>query len=138
MVKVIIGHKGKAWRFEAGNEIVLGRVVGDKISGKEIKLELDGYELEITVGSDDAGFPLSKNVEGLGLRKLLLTTGFGMRERNNGLRKRKTVRGKVISDKISQVNMKVVNEGNKKLEEIFPEQNAKKEKAEKTEQAPAQ
>ncbi len=138
MVKVIIGHKGKAWRFEVGNEIVVGRVIGDKITGKEIKSELDGYEFEITGGSDDAGFPLSRSVEGLGLRKALLTYGFGMREKNNGLRKRKTVRGKVISDKIAQVNMKVANEGNKKLEEIFPEQNAKKEKAEKTEQAPAQ
>ena len=135
MVKVIIGHKGKAWRFEVGNEIVLGRVVGDKITGKDIKPELDGYDFEITGGSDDAGFPLSKNVEGLGLRRVLLTKGFGMRERNRGLRKRKTVRGKVISDKISQINMKVVNEGNKKLEEIFADQNKVEVKEEKADKA---
>jgi len=40
-----------------------------------------------------------------------------------GLRLRKTVRGKVLSDAISQINLKVLKEGSKKLSEIFPEQN---------------
>jgi len=127
MVKIIIGHKGKAWRFEVGNETVAGRVIGDKVSGGEVKAELEGYEFEITGGSDDSGFPFSKDIEGLGLRKVLLTTGFGMRERTRGLRRRKTVRGKVITEKIAQINMKVIKTGSKKLEEIFADQNKPKE-----------
>jgi len=39
------------------------------------------------------------------------------------LRLRKTVRGKIISNAISQINLKVVKQGSKKLSEIFPEQN---------------
>jgi hypothetical protein len=46
-----------------------------------------------------------------------------------GLRMRKTVRGKVISPAIVQINLKIVKEGNKKLSEIFPDQNQPKEKA---------
>ena len=36
-----------------------------------------------------------------------------------GLRKRKTVRGKVISESISQINVKIIKAGQKPLEEIF-------------------
>ncbi len=39
---------------------------------------------------------------------------------------RKTVRGKVISPDIVQINLKIVKEGGKKLSEIFPEQNQPK------------
>ena len=40
-----------------------------------------------------------------------------------GLRLRKTVRGKVISPLIVQINLKLIKEGSKKLSEIFPDQN---------------
>jgi hypothetical protein len=43
---------------------------------------------------------------------------------------RKTVRGKVISPVIVQINLKILKEGHKKLSEIFPEQNQPKEKKE--------
>ena len=52
-----------------------------------------------------------------------------------GLRLRKTVRGKVISDAISQINLKILKDGTKKLSEIFPEQNkivSKEKPAEET------
>ena len=42
---------------------------------------------------------------------------------------RKTVRGRVISPAIVQVNLKILKEGKKKLTEIFPDQNQKKEEA---------
>ena len=41
---------------------------------------------------------------------------------SKGLRLRKTVRAKIISQDIVQINMKVLKEGNKKLLEIFPDQ----------------
>ena len=44
-----------------------------------------------------------------------------------GLRLRKTVRGKVISQEIVQINLKILKEGKKKLVEVFPEQNKTKE-----------
>jgi ribosomal protein S6E (S10) len=45
-----------------------------------------------------------------------------------GLRLRKTVRGKVISPEISQINLKITKPGSKNLSEIFPEQNKLKQK----------
>ncbi len=40
-----------------------------------------------------------------------------------GLRLRKTVRGKVISPEIVQINLKILKQGAKKLSDIFSEQN---------------
>jgi hypothetical protein len=59
----------------------------------------------------------------------------GKKKRSNptpgGLRLRKTVRGKIISPAIIQINLKLIKEGSKKLSELYPEQN--KAEAPKTE-----
>ncbi len=128
--KIIIGDKGKAWRMEKDAEFLVGLSVGEKFDGKELGNELEGYELEITGGSDISGFPLYKEVEGIGLKRVLLKRGWGMRDNRKGVRLRKTVRGKTISNKAVQINMKVIKEGKKKLSEIFPEQNRAVEKVE--------
>jgi small subunit ribosomal protein S6e len=121
-IKLNISDKGKAWKIEVPEEALSGKSVGDKFDGKDIKPELEGYELEITGGSDIAGFPLSKDVEGLGLRGVILKKGWGMRDSTEGLRVKKTVRGKVISGTTSQINIKVLKAGKKTLAEVFPEQ----------------
>ncbi len=127
----ISDSKGKSWKVEIESESLVGKAVGDKIDGKDVSSDLDGYQLEITGGSDQAGFPLAKNVEGLGLKKLLLTKGWGMHtNKPKGLRLRKTVRGKVISPAVVQINLKVLEAGSKKLEAVFPEQNKGKPKEE--------
>jgi small subunit ribosomal protein S6e len=135
VLKLNISDKGKAWKleFEHG-EALSGKNVGDKINGKELKHELEGYELEITGGSDIAGFPLSKDVEGIGLKGVLLTKGWGMHDTRKGVRLRKTVRGKTISETSVQINMRIIKHGHKKLEEIFPEQVKKEVKEEKKEE----
>lgn len=125
---VIADEKGKAWKLELEATSLIGKPIGDTINGKEIKSELDGYELLITGGSDSAGFPLSKDIEGIGLKKVLLKKGFGMKDNYPGIRRRKTLRGKQISETTSQINLKILKEGGKKLEEIFAEQNKPKEK----------
>ena len=135
MFKINIGHKGKTWKLETEVDALNGKSVGDKFSGKDLAENFNGYEFEIKGGSDMAGFPLSKDVEGLGLRRLLLKKGFAMRDSRAGVRLRKTVRGKVISNTTSQINLKVVKEGSRKLEEIFLEQNKAKEEAPKKEKA---
>jgi len=137
--KIIIGDKDKAWRIETEAESLVGKSVGEKVDGKEIKAEIEGYELEITGGSDMAGFPVSKDVEGLGLKRVLLTRGWGMKDTREGVRLRKTLRGKVISNAVVQINLKVLKHGKKPLAEVFPDQNKPKEvKAEaKAEAAPA-
>lgn len=128
--KLNISDKGKAWKLELQDESLVGKAIGDKISGKEIKHDFEGYEFEITGGSDNAGFPLSKDAEGIGLKRMLLKKGWGMHDNREGVRLRKTVRGKQIAGTTSQINLKVLKHGHKKLEEIFPEQNKKEEKKE--------
>ena len=69
------------------------------------------------------------------LTAVLLTKCWGMHKRPKGnkkyrntpkgLRLRKTVRGKIITDKTMQVNIKTLKSGHKSLAEIFPEQNKK-------------
>ncbi len=128
--KFVIGHGGKAWKVEKDADFLIGKTIGDKIEGKELGNDLDEYEFEITGGSDIAGFPLSKDVEGIGLKRVLLTRGWGMRDNRKGVRLRKTVRGKVISDRTVQINMKILKEGKRKLEEVFNEQNVKRKQEE--------
>jgi len=126
--KLNINQGEKAWKFELEGESLIGKKIGDKVDGKEIDARFEDYEFEITGGSDNAGFPLCKSVEGLALKRVLLKKGWGMKDNKKGIRRRKTVRGNQISSTTSQINMKVIKEGTKKLQELFPEQNqAKKE-----------
>lgn len=112
--------------------------LGDKVEGKDLLADLEGYEFEIVGASDKAGFPAKRDIEGPALRKVLLKKGWGMwTSRPKGLRRKKTVRGNVLGGDIVQINMKAVKEGPKKLEEIFSDQNKPKEKAPAVENAPA-
>lgn len=138
--KVNIGtEKGKTYKLEVEAEELVGKSLGDKIIGRIISPDLEGYEFEITGASDGSGFTALKNVEGFTTKRVLLKYGPGMhkrpkregkKKRSNpvpgGLRLRKTVHGKTISDKIVQVNLKLVKEGNKKLAEIFSEKTEEK------------
>jgi len=126
-IKLNISESGKAWRLEVSEEVISGKNIGDKFDGKDIKPELEGYELEITGGSDSSGFPLSKDVEGIGLKGVLLKKGWGMKDSRAGVRLRKTVRGKTIAGTTAQVNIKVLKAGKKPLAEIFSEQDKKEE-----------
>lgn len=135
--KLNISEKGKSWKLELADESLVGKNVGDTVQGKEIKPELEGYELTITGGSDIAGFPLSKDVEGIGLKSVLLTKGWGMRDNVEGMRRRKTVRGKSIAASTSQINISVIKGGTKPLAELFPEQNQPKVATPKAVPAPA-
>ena len=142
MFKINISEKnGKTYHLESESEELMGKELHEKIHGKDISSILEGYEFEITGASDIAGFTALESVEGTGLKKVLLGYGKGMHKRPRregkkkvsnfkpkGLRMRKTVRGKVISPSIIQINLKILKEGHKKLSELFSEQNQPKEK----------
>jgi len=133
MFKINISEKsGKTYHFELESEELIGKKLHDKLEGKDLLPGLEGYELEITGTSDKAGFTSMKDVEGIGLKKVLLTYGKAMKRRPKregkkkrsnhkpkGLRLRKTVRGNTISADIVQINLKVLKQGNKNLSEIF-------------------
>lgn len=121
--KLNISDKDKAWKMEKEADFLVGLSVGDKFEGKELGHDFEGYEFEITGGSDISGFPLSIEVEGIGLKRVLLKKGWGMKDDRKGVRLRKTLRGKTISEKAVQINIKTLKHGHKKLGDIFPDQN---------------
>ncbi len=119
---------GKSYQKEISKEEranFIGRKVGSEIDGGVIGLV--GYKLVITGGTDKDGFPIYKELELNGRKRLLLSYGPCFRPKRKDLRKRRLVRGNVIDVDIAQINCKVIKYGEKPLEEIFP----KKEKEEK-------
>jgi small subunit ribosomal protein S6e len=140
--KINISDKdGKTYKLELESEELIGKEIGEKLPGKDLLPALDGYEFQIAGASDKAGFPAFENVEGVGLKRVLLTFGRGMKKRPkhegkrkwtknrpSGLRLRKTQRGKIISTDIIQINLKIEKHGHTALKEIFPDQNQPKEK----------
>jgi small subunit ribosomal protein S6e len=120
--------------IDQGASGLMGKKIGDKFSGNH--LGLAGYELEVTGGSDKEGFPMRRDVEGPGRKKILLSHGPGFHPKSKGRRKRKSIRGNAISPAISQINLKVVTYGAKSVEEGL---GVKKEhKEEKAHEKPAE
>ena len=139
--KINIGTKsGKTYKLETEAKGVEGKELHQKILGKDLDLaselkSLEDYEFEITGASDRSGFTALESVPGTGLKGVLLSYEKGMKKRSRregkkkrssytpkGLRLRKTVRGKVISSEIVQINLKIIKEGKKPLNEIFVSQ----------------
>lgn len=85
---------------------LIGKKIGDVVDGSVVGLP--GFKVQITGGSDKDGFPMRPNVHGGVRRSVVLSGGVGFNPQNEGARRRKRVRGNVITDEIVQVNMKVV------------------------------
>jgi len=99
---------------------LIGKQVGDVINGTVVELPPD-YELQITGGSDKDGVPIRPDIPGTVRKKILLSGGVGYRPKEKGIRRKKMVRGRVISKDIVQINMKVVKHGKIPLAEYFKE-----------------
>ncbi|WEL16868.1 MULTISPECIES: 30S ribosomal protein S6e [unclassified Halorhabdus] len=95
----------------------VGRELGDEVEGSAIGL--DGFTLEVTGGSDDAGRPLREDVLGPNLKSILLEGGTGFNPERDGERKRVTVRGREISDAVRQVNATIVEHGDGDVSELL-------------------
>lgn len=100
-------QEGQAWQVEKEATPLIGTKVGEEFNGSLIGLE--GYTLKVTGGSDREGFPMRRGVEGTGRRKVMMRGGSGYKPKENGIRRRKSVRGDTISEEIVQVNTKVVD-----------------------------
>src|SRR3989338_7984977 len=125
---------GKTFQKEVKDSMAapfLGLNIGETIKGESI--ELSGYELQITGGSDYCGFPMRRGILGQ-RKKITILGGVGFRGAGKGIKRRKTVCGHKIHDRISQINLKVAKPGEKKLAEIFGQEN-KEEKAGAKEEA---
>ncbi len=122
LMKLVISDPktGKAYQKELSEEeaqMFYGKKIGDKIDLSPIGLK--GYVVEIRGGTDKDGFPMRPDVHGVGRKRVLISSGPGVRKLKKGERRRKTVRGNTVAEDIAQLNVKVVEYGERPLEEIL-------------------
>jgi small subunit ribosomal protein S6e len=108
---------------EARATPLIGRKIGEVIDGAIVNLP--GYKAQIRGGSDKDGFPMRPSVHGGVRRRVVLSGGVGFNPQSEGVRRRKTVRGNVITDEIVQINLKITEK---------PKESAKETKKEKVKQ----
>jgi small subunit ribosomal protein S6e len=94
---------------------LIGRKIGEVIDGAIV--DLPAHKLKIAGGSDKDGVPMRPSVHGGVRRNVILSGGVGFNPHNKGERKRKAVRGNVITDEIVQVNTKIVEKPKKPKED---------------------
>jgi small subunit ribosomal protein S6e len=100
----------------------IGRRLGETLDGSAV--DLPAHTVQILGGSDKDGVPMIGNVHGGVRRRVVLSNGTGFKGTKKGERRRKTVRGNIITDEIAQINMKIVERPTKPAE-AKPEQTAK-------------
>ncbi len=91
---------------EARATPLIGRKIGEVIDGSVI--DTAGQKAQITGGSDKDGFPMRPSVHGGVRRRVILGEGVGFKPSDEGMRRRKTIRGNVITDEIVQINMRLI------------------------------
>ena len=119
---------GKSYQKVVDVSRLTGKKIGESVQGKSVGFS--DYEFMITGGSDEAGFPMRKDLEGNLKKRIMIGKSVGLREaKDKGFKKRKSVRGNTVSEKTAQINMKITKYGSKTPEEVF----GKKEEGEKKE-----
>jgi len=90
----------------------VGRKIGETVDGTV--LGLSGHKIIITGGSDKSGFPMRPDVHGGIKKKILLGRGVGFKPSQKSIRRRKTIRGNIITDDIAQINVRIAEKPAKK------------------------
>ncbi|WP_255170603.1 30S ribosomal protein S6e [Natrononativus amylolyticus] len=122
---IVVGdpESGASHQFEAEDQDAnrfIGKSIGDIVDGSAVGL--DGYTLEITGGSDDAGRPLNGTVAGANLKEVLMKgRQTGYKPRRDGERRRITVRGREVSDAVAQINTSVAEYGETSIDDLLGE-----------------
>jgi len=120
--KVVINDvkNGKSYQVPvAGHHAnsLVGKKIGDEVDG--IFISLPGYKLQITGGTDKDGFAMRHDLPGISRRRLLLSEGLGFKPKENGMRKKKSVKGNTVNLDIVQINMKVVKYSSKPIDKLI-------------------
>ncbi len=82
--------------------VLVGMHIGEEFDSSVLGIE--GGRVKITGGSDRAGFPMRRDIMGGVKSYVLLTEGIGFRSGEKGEKRRKLVRGSIITEEIYQVN----------------------------------
>lgn len=84
----------------------IGKRIGDTVDASVVGI--GGKLLLITGGTDNSGFPMVSTLPGTGKKAVLLSGPPGFHPRNKGERRRKYIRGNIISEEIVQINTKLI------------------------------
>lgn len=88
-----------------------------EVGGESLGEEFNGYVFKISGGNDKQGFCMTQGVLTTGRVRLLMRDGMpGYRQRKRGERKRKSVRGCIVSSDLSVLNLVVIKKGDKDIE----------------------
>jgi small subunit ribosomal protein S6e len=91
---------------EARASPFISKKLGETLDGAVV--DLPAHKIQLMGGSDKDGVPMRSNVHGGVRRAIVLTGGAGFKAKEKGQRKRKVVRGDIITDEIVQINVKIV------------------------------
>lgn len=97
---------------------LIGKNIGETVEGSP--LGFPNYTFRLTGGTDSDGFPMRPDLPGGRKWKILVKRGgVGFRPKQKDLRKKRTFRGRMISEDIYQVNLKVMGKGETPLVELI-------------------
>ncbi len=127
--KVVINDvkNGKSYQAQVSGHhanSLIGKKIGDEVDG--IFVQLPGYKLVLTGGTDKTGFPMRKDLTGMIRRRILLSNSKGFKSKEKGLRRKKSIRGNTVNQDIVQINMKVTKYSSKPIDKLL----VKEEKSE--------
>jgi small subunit ribosomal protein S6e len=90
--------------------------LGDEVEGDKFGQGLEGCIFKITGGSDNNGFAMKQGVLTKNKRKLLLAPGSkGYRCKREGTHMRKSVRGCIIGNEITSLNLVLLSRGDREI-----------------------
>jgi len=88
-----------------------------EVTGDHLGDDFKGYVFKISGGNDKQGFCMTQGVLTTSRVRLLMRDGMpGYRQRKRGERKRKSVRGCIVSSDLSVLNLVVVKKGDNEIE----------------------
>jgi small subunit ribosomal protein S6e len=117
--QVVVGDpdSGDSYELDVDGQAAnrfLGRELGDEVDASAVGLE--GYTLELTGGSDDAGRPMREDVAGSSLTEIMLAErSTGYHPERDGERERVTVRGREVTEDVAQINARVSEPGDQSI-----------------------
>jgi small subunit ribosomal protein S6e len=91
--------------------------ISAEVAGDHLGDDFKGYVFKISGGNDKQGFPMKQGVLSSARIRLLLRDGHSCyRIRKRGERKRKSVRGCIVSSELSVLNLVLVKKGDNEIE----------------------
>ena len=117
--QVVVGDpdSGDSYQFDVDGQAAnrfIGRELGDEVDGTPVGLE--GYRLELTGGSDEAGRPMREDVAGSSLTEIMLAErSTGYHPERDGENRRVTVRGREVTEDVVQINARIAEHGDQSI-----------------------